>query len=127
MTQGIAVVGVLVAGDDRQHPEPNDLGQGVIDLGRVARVFQPARQSARRRRSSTSRNSSRPPSEDSTPPSKRISSGFERTGDKPGRESVVSTMAGGRRIPVGFVFGDRILLESKQLRYTRRPPRIIRA
>jgi hypothetical protein len=47
MTQGIAVVAVLVAGDDRQHPEPDDLGQGVIDLGRVARVVQAAGQTVR--------------------------------------------------------------------------------
>jgi hypothetical protein len=47
VTQSIAVVGVLVAGDDRQHAEPDDPGQRVIDLGRVAWVFQAAGQTVR--------------------------------------------------------------------------------
>ena len=47
MAQGIAIVAVLVAGDDRQHPEPDDLGQRVIDPGRGARVDQAAGQTIR--------------------------------------------------------------------------------
>jgi hypothetical protein len=44
MTQGIAVVTVLVAGDDRQHPETEDRGQPVRDLGRVPWLRQTAGQ-----------------------------------------------------------------------------------
>jgi hypothetical protein len=47
MTHGIAVVAVLVAGDDRQHSKTDDRGQGVIDPGRVARVVQAAGQTVR--------------------------------------------------------------------------------
>jgi hypothetical protein len=47
MTKSIAVVTIFVAGDDRQHPEPDDLGQRVIDLGLVARVGHAAGQPVR--------------------------------------------------------------------------------
>ena len=47
MAQHVAVIAVLVAGNDRQHPEPDDLGQCVIDLGLSARVSQAASQTVR--------------------------------------------------------------------------------
>src|SRR5439155_16147858 len=37
---------------------------------------------------------SNPPSEDSRPPSKRATTALPRTGDRPGRNGVTSTMAG---------------------------------
>jgi hypothetical protein len=43
-TQGVAVVGVLVAGRDQQRPEADHLGDGVLDPRRRARIRDAARQ-----------------------------------------------------------------------------------
>src|SRR6266478_4278472 len=54
-----------------------------------------AKRSANPSRLSISRKTSNPPSEDSRPPSKRAATALPRTGDRPGRNGVASTMAGG--------------------------------
>jgi hypothetical protein len=50
-----------------------------------------------------SRSTSRPPSDDSQPPSKRAATALPWTGDRPGRSSVRSTMAGVASVPADSV------------------------
>jgi hypothetical protein len=93
--QAVAVVGVLVAAGNRQHPKAQHPGQAMGDQSRIAPVpRQPARRSASPRRRSAPRSNTKPPSEEIRPPSNAAVTFLRQMAGRSKGRRISSVMAG---------------------------------
>ena len=101
--QHIKVIAVLMATGNREHPRPRHVAVAVPDTPAIAIVRNvPAEHRGETEPLSISRRINTPPFDDSVPPSNVAVIVFPLTGDRPGRNSVVSVMVSGAFLLVAY-------------------------